>query len=613
MIPRLYAAGTTAFTTEGLGALPDCISCETSTSINGVPEINIVYPLNGLHADEIWERCIIVADQDRHLSAQPYVVKVIDKSTPNVLTIYGVHYAVDVVDGIALEPYTAASLQTALASIPTYATTTVPVTITSQLVGNTDFNHAVPSSIKLALGGMEGSILDTYGGEWEFDGDEITLVSALGSNNGVIIRYGKNLQSLEMNVDWTAVYSGIYPYWVDPNTGAVTQMTSPVYSLGTFSFEKTLMLDVSDSFETAPSDADLQSAAIAYASANNLTNPKISWNVVMKELRGSPEYQAVALLEEVALGDTVTIFFPDFGINASARIVSERYDVVREQYSDLTIGGVRASLASTIVGQTEAVNKAVKTVQSSIADAINAATQAITGNVGGYIVTILNASDQPQELLIMDDPDITVAQNVWRWNAAGLGFSSTGYNGQYTTAITSDGAIVADFITAGTLDGSVIQAGTVYFSQLADDTKAYIVGEVDGLRTEVTQDLDDLNNTISSQITQTADSIDLRFQSIQQIIEDGDDANNAAISALNSHILIGANSMRFLVDGSEYELEITNTGIQITGSGGAAICNFTATGVLLPQETTIPLGGTLTIGNFRWTPRSSGNLSMVHI
>lgn len=613
MIPRLYAAGTTTFTTEGLGALADCISCETSTGINGVPELNLVYPVTGVHAAEIDDRCVVVADRDRHLAAQPYLVRTIDKSTPGILNVYAVHLAVALVDGVGLEPYTAASLQTAIAGLASNATDTLPVTITTSLISSTEFNHAIPSSVKLAMGGMEGSIIDTYGGEWDFDGLTAELKASVGSSNGVVIRYGKNLVSLNMNVDWTGVYTDIYPYWIDPNTQAVTQMTTPLYSLGTFSFQSVLFLDLSQDFETAPTDAQLLTAATAYAGTHALTSPKISWGVVMKELRGSPEYQSVALLEEVSLGDTVTIYFPDFGVNASARIVNERFDVLREQYTELTIGSVRSSLAGTIVGQADAVEKAVKTVQTSVADAIRAATEAITGNTGGYVVTVLNAADQPQELLVMDTPDITTATNVWRWNASGLGFSSTGYAGPYTTAITSDGQIVADFITAGTLDGSIIQAGTVYFSQLADDTKAYIVGEVDGLRTEVVTDLDSLNAQLSSQITQTADNIDIRFTQVEQIIADGDDANSAAIQELNSHIVIGAGTMKFLVDGSEYELTITNTGIQITGSGGNVICEFTADGVLLPDETTVPVGGTFTLGNFRWTPRSSGNLSMVYV
>jgi hypothetical protein len=66
----------------------------------------------------------------------------------------------------------------------------------------------------------------------------------------------------------------------------------------------------------------------------------------------------------------------------------------------------------------------------------------------------------PDELLILgDSDDYTTAQKVWRWNSSGLGYSSTGYNGSYGLAMTSDGEIVADFITTGTLNADLIRAG----------------------------------------------------------------------------------------------------------------------------------------------------------
>ena len=91
--------------------------------------------------------------------------------------------------------------------------------------------------------------------------------------------------------------------------------------------------------------------------------------------------------------------------------------------------------------------------------AINNATNWITGAKGGYVVINKNSQDQPYEILIMDTPDISTAQNVWRWNQGGLGFSSSGYNGPYATAITQDGSIVASFITTGILTANLIRAG----------------------------------------------------------------------------------------------------------------------------------------------------------
>lgn len=93
------------------------------------------------------------------------------------------------------------------------------------------------------------------------------------------------------------------------------------------------------------------------------------------------------------------------------------------------------------------------------ANAVANATNWITGTDGGYVVFQRNAEGQPYEILIMDQPTIDTATKVWRWNNGGLGYSSNGYNGPYTTAITQDGAIVADFITTGVLNAAIITAG----------------------------------------------------------------------------------------------------------------------------------------------------------
>lgn len=456
MIPRLYAPGTTAFDNEGLGALSDCLSCEASNAINGLPELNLTYPAGGIHADEIGERCVIVADMDHNKGGQPYIVKEIDKMTPGIMRIYGVHLAYDLLDGTGCSVFSAADLTSALAGLQSNATHQNGVTLTADFTYTKAFTHRQPSSVKTAIGGMEGSILDTYGGEIDFDRLTLTLRTRLGANNGVIIRWGKNLQQLDMNVDWSGVCAGIYPFWTDIDKTTVVQMDPPVYSLGTFDFTHTLVMDLSAEFVEEPTSAQLLAWVTDYASNHTLTSPKISWNVRLKELRNTPEYADVAILEQVGLGDTVRIYLKAFGVNASARIVSERYDVLREQYNDLTIGSVRASLASTMVTQAKETASAISGAEMTLADAIQRATDLITGNSGGYIVTVLNAAGEPQEQLIMDNPDITQAQEVWRWNLNGLGYSSAGYAGPYTTAITQGGEIVADFIKTGTLDASQI-------------------------------------------------------------------------------------------------------------------------------------------------------------
>lgn len=94
-------------------------------------------------------------------------------------------------------------------------------------------------------------------------------------------------------------------------------------------------------------------------------------------------------------------------------------------------------------------------IPSVYEQAVNKATELITEFNGGYVIK------KSGELFIADNEDLDKAQHIWRWNINGLGYSSTGINGPYGTAITMNGKIVADFITAGTMSADRILGGTL--------------------------------------------------------------------------------------------------------------------------------------------------------
>ena len=153
------------------------------------------------------------------------------------------------------------------------------------------------------------------------------------------------------------------------------------------------------------------------------------------------------------------------GITAKSKVIKTVYDALAEKYVSITLGTAKSNFVNT-VGDIKTELSEVKNKTEHfpllINTAVKNATSLITGQNGGYVVINTNSvSGQPYELLILDAPNISDAVNVWRWNVGGLGFSKNGYNGPYETAITSDGQIVADFITSGTLTANIIKAGVI--------------------------------------------------------------------------------------------------------------------------------------------------------
>ena len=187
--------------------------------------------------------------------------------------------------------------------------------------------------------------------------------------------------------------------------------------------------------------------------------PTVSITVEFQPLEQTEEYKDIALLERVNLCDTVNVEYSELGVSATAKCVKTTYDALKDKYISIELGDAKTNIADTIIQQQQEINE--KPSVSFLEQAVINATNWITGNKGGYVIFQRNADGQPYEILIMDTPDINTATKVWRWNNGGLGYSSNGYEGPFATAITQDGAIVANFITTGTLQANLIKSGII--------------------------------------------------------------------------------------------------------------------------------------------------------
>ena len=455
----LYPETETQFNTNGLGALSDSISCEVTEERNGVYEMQMEYPITGIHYNDIQNRNIIFVKPTPYKDPQPFRIYRTTKPLSGRVTIYAEHLSYDL-SGIVVSPFSAESLNGALNGLKSNSSTDNPFEFVTDKNTTGQFNVSVPSSIRSLLGGNDGSILDVYGGEYEFDRWTVHLWNQRGQNNGVTIRYGKNLTNLEQDENISNVATGIYPYWADSEGTVVDLPEKIVNAPGTYNFTRIIPVDFSSDFEEAPSEQDLRTRAEKYVSDNRIGVPTVSISVEFQPLDQTEEYKDMALLERVNLCDTVTVEYPELGVSATAKCVKTVYDALKDRYVSIELGDAKTNIADTISQQQMEIEKAP--TLSFMQQAIQNATNIITGNKGGYVVMRdSNGDGEPDEILIMDTPDIKTALKVWRWNNGGLGYSANGYNGPYTTAITQDGAIVADFITTGTLQANLIKSGII--------------------------------------------------------------------------------------------------------------------------------------------------------
>lgn len=437
-----------AFDTNGLGALTNTLSCEVSEERNGEYELTMEYPMNGVHFDELALRKIIFAKPNATDGPQAFRIYFISAEINGVVTINARHITYDL-SGIPVVPFTATSAGAACSGLMSNAQVSNPFSIGTQIGTIADFKVDVPSSVRSWFGGKEGSLIDVYGGEWHYDNYTATLKASRGQNRGVVIRYGKNLIDFEQEKNCEEVWTGVLPYWADEE-GTVVR-ANIINIEGSFDYRRILCLDLSQDFEEQPTTAQLTARAQTYIRANNIGVPKVSITLDWAQLN-----------EQVELCDTVTVVFERLGVETTAKCVRTVWDVLKDRYSSIEIGDARTNITDTIHKLRQEEEKQKSTVSASMMRAIMTATALITGNAGGYVVMRDSDNDgYPDEILIMDTPDVETATKVWRWNQSGLGYSSSGVEGLFGLAMTSQGQIVADFITTGTMSANRILGGTL--------------------------------------------------------------------------------------------------------------------------------------------------------
>lgn len=477
MIPILFAPSATSFSTNGIGRLSEMISCEVTEERNGVYELTATIGTDSKHYSDIVHSAIIGVIPHDGGDVQAFRIYKISKPIGGIITINAQHISYEL-SHIPTRPFTAANVGAALAGLKSNSMQANPFTFWTDKSTIANYKQAKPESIRARLGGQQGSILDVYGGEYEFDNYTVKLWNNRGSDMAVTLRYGKNITDIKQEENIQNTITGIVPYWCGGDdevvyyNGIVEASTA-----ANFPYRRSVPYDFSGDFEAAPTAAQLRQRAERYIIRNSIGIPAVSIKVSFVALWQTEEYKDVAPLQRVNLCDWVTIQFEKLGISAKAKVIKTVYDVLTERYKSIELGEARSDFASYVVdlsAQTEQNAEAVATNKNYVMtqidtkllafedvmnEAIEDATDQIRGANGGNIVTRLDAQGRPYELLIMDNTDIQAARNVWRWNIGGLGYSSTGYSGRYGTAITQSGAIVADYITAGTMTANIIRAG----------------------------------------------------------------------------------------------------------------------------------------------------------
>lgn len=372
MIPVLFNEHATIYNTMGIGGLAQAQSCRVEWALNGAYELQMVYPIRGRRYSEIKPRRIIYASAGPGEDPQPFRIYRVRPGLMSTVTVYARHIAYDLM-GHGLVPFSATGLQDACDAVTVRAAAQPHIfLISSDFQSNAPCSISVPRPVWAMLGGQRGSLLDVYGGEWDFNGFRCTLRQRIGTDLGLVVRYGSNLRSLEQDENLANTWTAVQPFWQSPDGLTVVTLPETSISAGTFDYTRVLIWDASAEFQTAPTADELRRRTEQYIAENGVGIPDVGLDVKFLSLAQTEEYRNRRTPAEVHKGDTVTVEFPtatdpDTGaptafVQTTARVVGYVWFPVEERYESIRIGSKKSDFVSAVAQQQKKLNWAINKI-----------------------------------------------------------------------------------------------------------------------------------------------------------------------------------------------------------------------------------------------------------
>ena len=461
MIPILYGKTETEFKTLGIGPLSDAISCEVTEERNGSYELRMTYPITGVHYSDITSEAIICAVPADGKDAQPFMIYKISRPINGKISVYAEHLSYQL-SHIVVMPFTAHGAGNTLSGLIDKSIGDQPFSVWTDIAnGTTEYNQTVPASFRSRLGGVSGSVLDCFGGEYEFDQWNVKLHAHRGTDRGVSIEYGKNLLSVTQEENIANVVTGIVPMWKSNDGDTVVTLPEVLIEseyADRYICKRNIVYDFSSDFQDQPTEEELRAKAESYVASNLIGVPEVSIDVDFVALSDTEEYKDLER-ERINLCDTVTVRFAELGIDTTAKVVKTVYDVLGERYTKVSIGSVKASIVDTVNSIQQTQKEDSDTFKSFVASTLGKQKEIMTGGLGGHVV-VNYVNGYPSEIVIGDSDNIKTMQHCIVINKNGIGFSD-GYNADVSSAWTIDGKFSADYILTGTLNAARIKAGII--------------------------------------------------------------------------------------------------------------------------------------------------------
>lgn len=510
---KLFESTEISFNNNGLGCLNDAITCIVTEKLNGEYELELTYPVDGIHYNDISLDRIIYTKANSY-TEQPFRIYSISKPINKIITVNAQHISYDLsnitVKG-ALENY-AYTVQEVFEYIRRMTLIPCRYSYSSDVTRTGNMCLSKPRSVRSILGTDEG-ILIIFGGEYEFDMYDVILHERRGSDRGVCIEYGKNLTDLKQEENNAEMYTAVYPYYFVEDDGLQMLDDNLVRIIDNPVREKILTLDLTSDFEEMPTQEVLIEQTRKYIEKEKLNEPKVSLTVSFVK---NPEISDS--LQDVRLGDTVTVKFIKLGVNSKSRCICTKYNCITDKYDSIELGEPTETLSDT-------VSKVVKDQSNTENDLTN--TNVKLDN------EIDRATEEEKEI----HSEIVKTDESIRLDVAAV---KSGLESQITLTADTINSRVTN-VQSG-LESQITQTANGLSARISDNSGN--ISTLFSTASSLSSQISDVNSDLSSKISQNASDISMK-------VSRGYDLCNA-ISVSTDNINISGN--RFTISSDNFSL-----------------------------------------------------------
>lgn len=396
MRPILFNKNETAFDTYGLGEL-NVTKGTVTRERNGNYTLYAEIPVNDPATATLEKEMKLKADAGLRTKNQTFEISRIVKDSSNIVKIYGQHIS-HKLEYMVLRNATSFN-GSAFSALSIWRGALIgdlrfDVWSDIQTTGKGVFDIFKMENARQALGGVEGSILDIYGGEYEFDNMTVRLHKQLGRTAPTVLEYGRNILSAESDETIESSYTSVLPFATytpdklegdtsdsqpDPITVTIPENYVDSKYKALYAHRRIKVVDFSSEFKSdskskdIPTPDKLRKLATDYMEHNAIGKPKINIKIEYADLAKTLDYADNGWIEELELCDIVPIYYPQIGLtDETAKVTTITYDFINERNESVEFGdigtNVRATMQSGLAGRVDDIAKAQQDFENSLPD-----------------------------------------------------------------------------------------------------------------------------------------------------------------------------------------------------------------------------------------------------